>query len=57
LMKLVNSTATRSLPKDNMVDWCCLASPMASCHFRDKPSDLQCRNKTFEANGDFPAFW
>jgi hypothetical protein len=57
MTSLVNSTSIRSSAMKNAVHLCCLAGPLVRCHFRDKPSDLACRNHTFETKGDWPEFW
>lgn len=42
---------------DDLRAFCCAPEPLISCHYRDKPSKIPCKDSPAIDNGKRPSFW
>jgi hypothetical protein len=42
---------------DDLRTLCCAAEPLVSCHYRDKPSKIPCRDSPAIDHGRRKSFW
>jgi hypothetical protein len=54
-----NTTLTLDSSQVSLVERCCAANPLISCHYRDKPNLIACNETTYSSNAGLRgvSFW